>query len=307
MLRRLSQSPKVARFLTNRVAVAATAVLLLLVVVAAIAPMLAPQDPNHQDLANPLRSPSGDHLLGTDALGRDTLSRLIMATRVSMVAAALATGVAILGGVPAGLLAGYLGGWIDAVLGRITDALLTMPPLILAMAIIGVLGPGLTNAMFAVGVVFAPRFFRVARGAGQSVRSETYILACRAMGCSTGRILWRHVMPNTSGPLLVQTSFTAGLAITAEASLSFLGLGLRPPAASWGSMTQQAFTTLTTNSFPIFPPVAMVIVAILAFSVIGDAWRDVLGQGAIGPRRGPRWRLVRRVDPTVAVPPVEGQ
>lgn len=270
------------RLLRNKGALIAFGFVVLLVLVAIFASVLPLADPNAQVLANRLQGPSGENLLGTDAFGRDTLSRLVAATQVTMIAAAEGLGVAVLLGVPLGLLAGFAGGLTDGVLARITDGFLSLPPLILAMAIVGVAGPGLTNAMIAIGIVFAPRFFRVARSAAQSVAKETYIEAVRADGCPTWRILLRHVLPNASGPLLVQASFAIGFIITAEASLSFLGLGVQLPTASWGSMLRDAFATIRQNFFPIIPPAVMITVTVFAFSILGDGLRDAFGRDTRG-------------------------
>ena len=261
---RMMRSRALRRLTGNAVAVASALFLLLLVVVALVAPLAAPYDPNATgpDL---LADPSAVHWLGTDALGRDTLSRLLFSTGVTLLASLEAVGVALLVGVPLGLVAGHLGRATDSVLSRVFDTLLSLPPLIFALAVIGVLGPGLGFAMLAVGLVVAPRFFRIARVAAENLRHETYIEACRAIGMTTGRIMWRHVLPkNTSGPLLVQTSFAAGLAISAEASLSFLGLGAQLPEASWGSMFRNAFNDVYSNTFQLVPPGLMITLTVLA-------------------------------------------
>jgi peptide/nickel transport system permease protein len=259
----------------------ALAFLVLLIAVAIAAPLLANHDPIEQDLVNRLQGPNGDHWLGTDSLGRDIFARLVYGARITLVAAAQAVGIAMLLGIPAGLLAGTVGP-ADKVLNVISDAVMSIPPLLLALVLVGILGPGLTNAMIAVGVIVAPRFFRVTRAAAYSVRQETYIEAAQAVGCSPLRVLWRHVLPNASGPILVQTSFAVGLAIVAEASLSFLGLGVRDPEASWGSMTQQAFQSVSETMWGIFPPSILIALTILSFSVFGDGLRDAFGRESGG-------------------------
>jgi peptide/nickel transport system permease protein len=262
----------------NRVAVVSFAFLVVLVLVAVLSPWLMPHDPGRQNLVERLQGPSGDHWLGTDSFGRDNLSRLIEGTRVTLWACVQALALGIAAGIPTGLLAGFVGRRVDAVLSWVADVLLSLPPLVLALAIVGVLGPGLTNAMVAVGVVFSPRFFRVARAAAISVRSETYIEATRALGCSMPRILFRHVLPNSSGPLLVQVTFAMGLVVIAEASLSFLGLGATAPTATWGSMVRDAFDNVYDSTFPLLAPSLMIVLTILAFSILGDALRDALGR-----------------------------
>ncbi|QHE73308.1 ABC transporter permease [Rhodococcus sp. WAY2] len=270
------------RFRRNRGAVVALVYILVLIVVAASAGLLPLQDPNIQVLGDRLQGPSAAHWLGTDPVGRDVFARLVFAARVTLLAAFQGLAVATVLGMPLGLLAGYAGGTTDSVLSRIADGLLSLPPLILALAIVGVAGPGLTNAMVAIGIVFAPRFYRVARSAAQTVAHETYIEAVRADGCSTPRILLRHVLPNASGPLLVQTSFTIGYVITAEASLSFIGLGVQIPTSSWGSMLREAFNVIHTAPALIVPTAVLMTVTVFAFSVLGDGLRDALGRDTRG-------------------------
>lgn len=277
-----ARSRVLRRLTSNRSAMVALAFVVLLTLVALLSDVLPLAEPDAQVLQNRLRGPSAENLLGTDSFGRDTLSRLVAATQVTMLAAAQALGVAVLLGVPLGLLAGFTGGLTDGVLSRVTDGFLSLPPLILALAIVGVAGPGLTNAMVAIGIVFAPRFYRVARSAAQSVARETYIEAVRADGCPTWRILLRHVLPNASGPLLVQASFAIGFIITAEASLSFLGLGVQLPTASWGSMLRDAFAFVRQDPFPTIPPAVMITVTVYAFSILGDGLRDAFGRDSRG-------------------------
>jgi peptide/nickel transport system permease protein len=272
------QSRTLRRLLHNRAAVVAFVFIVVLVAIALLSPWIMPYDPARQNLVERLQGPSGDHWLGTDGFGRDNLSRLIEGTRVTLWACVQALGLAIVTGIPTGLVAGFVGRRVDGVLSWVADVLLSLPPLILALAIVAVLGPGLTNAMIAVGVVFAPRFFRVARAAALSVRNETYVEATRAVGCSMPRILFRHVLPNSSGPLLVQVTFAMGLVVIAEASLSFLGLGATPPTATWGGMLRDAFDNVYDSTFPMLAPSLMIVLTILAFSILGDALRDALGR-----------------------------
>lgn len=260
----------------NRLAMVAFGFLVIVMLLAAFGGLLAPYDPNAQDLSNSFAPASGSHLLGTDLYGRDNLSRLLDAASVTFAAIVQAVGVAAVLGIPFGLLAGLLGGWVGTVLSRISDALQSLPPLILAIAIVGILGPGLTNAMLAIGIVLAPSLFRLARGAAESVATETYIEACRALGCSQWRLLWRHVLPNAASPILVQLTFSAGVAIVAEASLSFLGLGVQSPQTSWGSMLRDAFDNVYTAPTALIAPAVMIVATVLAFSTFGDGLRDAL-------------------------------
>ncbi len=263
----------------QRVALFALVCLIVLALIALLAPWLAPNDPNEQDLRNVLADPlTGDYLLGTDNLGRDVASRMIFATRIALLAAAQAVAVGLLLGVPPGLLAGYLGGWVDLVIMRVNDAVMSFPPLILAIAIVGVLGVGLTNAMIAIGIVFAPTFLRLVRSSVMEVRQETFIEASRAIGTPTLTVLRKRVVPNVLPPLLVQVSLAGGFAMLAEASLSFLGLGVQPPDASWGAMLSQAFRVLARQPWLMVWPGAAIAVTVLLFNVFGDGLRDSIGR-----------------------------
>lgn len=250
-----------------------------LVVVAAAAPWIAPYDPAHQKLASAFLPLFSDgHLLGTDQLGRDTLSRLIHATQISLVAPLIAVGFAVVTGLPLGLLAGYLGGRFDWIAGRVADALIALPALVLALAIIAIFGPGLVNAMLAVGAASAPRLFRVVRGSTINVREETYIEASKVVGCSTARTVLTHVLPNVRSPLLVQVTLMMSLALLAEAGLSFLGLGVQPPTASWGSMLRSAFDNRFQSPWMVVPPGIAIVLTILSLNMLGDGIRDAVGQ-----------------------------
>jgi peptide/nickel transport system permease protein len=253
---------------------------LVLVVLAALAaPLLATHPPLEQDLGGVLQRPGqGGHLLGTDDLGRDVYTRALYAGRISLVAAAQAVVVAVALGVLPGLIAGYAGRRVDAVIMRITDGVMSFPPLILAIAFVGVLGPSLTNAMFVIGVIFAPRFVRLVRGSVLSVRQETFIEASRSIGTPTHRVIRRHVVPNVLSPLIVQISLAAAMAMLAEASLSFLGLGVQPPDASWGSMIERGFRYTAAAPWLTVFPGFLIALTVLAFNVLGDGLRDSLGR-----------------------------
>lgn len=258
--------------------VVAAGFLVFLVVVAAFAPLVAPDDPSAQVLADRLQGPSTTHLLGTDDLGRDVLSRLIYATRLALLAPLISVGVAILLGVPAGLWAGMRRGWVDAVTGRLNDTLLSLPGLAFALAVVAVLGPGLVNAMVAMGVVFAPSLYRVVRGATLAVAEESYIESARAIGCSTRRIVWVHVLPNIAAPFLVQVTILMGVALLAEASLSFLGLGVQPPDSSWGSMLEVAYQNQYAAPLAVLPAGTALVLTVLAFNTVGDSIRDAVAR-----------------------------
>jgi peptide/nickel transport system permease protein len=263
----------------NRGAVIALGVLAFLVLVAAIGPFLTPADPNAQNLRAVLQDPlTAGHLLGTDQLGRDILSRLIVGTRVSLFAIVVALVVAMVIGVPAGFLSGFVGGRFDTVIMRINDAAMSFPPLLLAIALVGVLGPSLRNAMFAVGILMAPRFLRLVRGVVIGLKEETFVEASRSIGTPTSTIIVRHILPNTLSPLTVAIAVTAGYSMLAEAGLSFLGLGVQPPDASWGSMIREGFLYFGRSPWlGIFPGV-LIAVTVFTFVTLGDGLRDALGR-----------------------------
>jgi peptide/nickel transport system permease protein len=267
----------VRRFAKDRAAMIALILFLLLILVAVFASVVAPFDPNKQQLSGRLQGPSTTHWLGTDEFGRDQLSRLIYGARSSLFASFIAIIVGGVIGTPLGLLAGYFGRWVDSALSRLNDALMSVPALILALTVVAVLGPGLTNAMLAVGIIFIPRFFRVVRGATQDIRHETFVEASNAIGCTGTRTLWRHVFPNILSPLAVQVSLGLGAAVTAEASLSFLGLGVRPPTASWGGMLSSAAANITKAPYLVLEPGVMIALTVLALTFMGDGLRRALG------------------------------
>jgi peptide/nickel transport system permease protein len=268
--------------LRRRSTVAGGAFILLLVVVAVLAQLLAPYDPDAQALLVRLQPPGPEHVLGTDDYGRDVLSRLIYGARVSLWAAAQAVTVALVIGLPLGVLAGYRAGWVGMALTRIMDALMSTPALVLAITIVAVLGSGITNAMLAVGLVMAPRFFRVARAGTMDVRHETYIEASIALGCSALRTTVRHVLPNVLPPIVLVMSVSLGAAVAAEASLSFLGLGVQAPAASWGSMLSTAASNMRLAPHLVWPPGIMIFLTVLAFTYLGDGVRRALVRSRTG-------------------------
>lgn len=266
------------RFRSNRVGLVATTVLGLMIATSLAAPALAPYPPEAIDVMHRLAGPTTEHWLGTDSLGRDTLSRLMYAGRVSLAAAAMAVCIAIVLGVPLGLVAGYFGGWIDWLLGRAADVLMTFPAVILAIAIIAATGPGLTNAMVALGIVYSPRLFRVVRSATLGARQETYVEASISIGTPARSIIARRILPNVLSPLLVQISLMLAAALLAEAALSLLGLGVVPPTPSWGILLGRGFTEIRTAPLLVVFPGIAIAVATLSFNLVGDALRDSLGR-----------------------------
>lgn len=267
------------RFRGRRAALVSAVFLIVITVVGLLAPLLAPHDPLVQDLtARRLPPLSEGYLLGTDNLGRDTLSRLMYGMRVAVSAAAISVSVGLALGVVPALIAGFLGKRWDAVISRIADAFLSFPPLLLAMAIVGVMGPNLTNAMIAIGIVFAPRFYRVVRGAVISVREDTFIEASRSIGTPTARIIRKHILPHIFSPLIVQISLACGFAMLAESSLSFLGLGVQPPDPSWGRMLAEGREAWNYTAWPVLIPAVAIIAAVLACNTLGDGIRDSVGR-----------------------------
>jgi peptide/nickel transport system permease protein len=266
----------VSRFLRRPAAVAGLVVIVLFAAAAILAPLIAPFDPIATSWTAIRKAPSAVHWMGTDEDGRDVLSRVLFGARASMLAGVVSVLIAAGIGVPAGLLAGFAGGWIDAVLSRLVDAMLACPFLILAIALTAFLGPDLANAMIAIGVSTAPRFMRVARAATLEVGSADYVQAAWSLGARGLRVAVRHVAPNIVPPVLVQASLSLAAAIIAEASLSFLGLGQQPPSPSWGSMLNAAQRFLTQAPWlAVFPGVA-IFLCVLSFNLVGDGLRDAL-------------------------------
>lgn len=265
------------RLLLGRPVTLVSAVALLAVVVIAVfAGWLTPYGVNDIDVPNALQSPSGGHWFGTDELGRDVFSRVLVAIQASMRVAVISVAFAVVVGVTIGVLAGYLGGWIDTVFMRIVDVMFAFPVLLLALAVVAILGPGVTTTILAIGIVYTPIFARVARASTLSVRVEPYVAVSRTMGTGNLYILTRHVLPNIAGPLIVQTSLSLAFAILSEAALSFLGLGIQPPQPSLGRMIfdSQGFVTLAWW-MAVFPGAAIFVI-VLAFNLFGDGLRDVL-------------------------------
>ncbi len=265
--RRLARKPR---------AVIGGAVIAAMVVAAVFAPVVAPYDPTKQDFTNLLQGPSPAHPLGTDELGRDTLSRVIYGARVSLQVGIIAVGLSLIVGGGLGLVSGYSGGVVDTVIMRVMDGLLAFPALVLALAITAMLGPNLRNAMIAIGVTGIPSFARLIRGQVLVVRDLEYVQAAHSVGASHGRIMMRHVLPNTTAPIIVETSVAIPAAILAEAGLSFLGLGIQPPMPSWGAMINTAQGYMQREPWIAIAPGAAILVAVLAFNFLGDALRDAL-------------------------------
>jgi peptide/nickel transport system permease protein len=264
------------RLLREPGALAGGLIVLAFVLMAALAPLLAPYDPNASDWGAIREPPGLVHLFGTDDLGRDILSRVIYGARASLSAGLISVAIALAVGVPLGVVAGYFGGIVDAVIAQLADTLLACPFLVLAIALAAFLGPSLQNAMIAIGISALPVFVRLARGQAMAVRAEDYVGAARAQGLGAGRILVLHILPNIMPPIVVQAALTMAIAVLAEASLAFLGLGLAPPDPSWGSMLDSARQFLVEAPWMAIFPGASIVVAVIGFNLLGDALNDVL-------------------------------
>ncbi len=265
----------VRRFARNRLALAGGIVFVLIFLVTLLAPWVAPASPTRTDFTAYLQPPGPRHPMGTDELGRDTLSRIIFGARASLEAGVISVGLAIAAGLPLGIVAGFYRGRLDDVLMRLTDAMLSFPPLILALAVAAVLGPGLAKAMIAIAVVLTPVFMRLMRAQVLTEREREYVDAARAMGAADRRIIWRHLLPNSLTPIVVQGSLNVGGAIITEATLSFLGLGTQPPTPSWGSMLNAAQQYLTQAPWLSFWPGVAIAVTVFAINVAGDGLREI--------------------------------
>lgn len=276
----------VRRLLRHRQGMIGAVVLILLVLIAIFGPYITPYDPNEPHLLEQLAPPSGTYWFGTDELGRDIFSRVIVAARPAVMSGLLAVAFAALIGASSGLVTGFLGGWVDATIMRIWDALLAFPTIFLAIGIVAILGPGWINAVIAISIVNMPVFSRLVRAATLSAKGQDYALAARAIGSSDSRLMFRHLLPNTIMPAIVQMAIAAPFAILVEATLSFLGLGSQPPAASWGNMLSDAQGYLRRSfTYAVFPGLAITFV-VLAMNLFADGVQDVLDPRRIRAGRG---------------------
>jgi peptide/nickel transport system permease protein len=262
--------------LGRRIVVLGMLIILLTIITAIFAPFLAPNDPYDQDLSQSLVNPSAQHLLGTDSLGRDLLSRLIYGSRNSLMVGIIALSIAAVLGMSMGLIAGYFGGWASTVLMGFVDALMCFPMILLAMVIATLLGGGMKNVMIALGIAMLPGYARLMCGQVLSIKENDYILAEHAIGTSNLRIMLRHILPNCFPPLIVLATMQIGAAILAEAGLSFLGVGIEPPAAAWGLMVEDGRKFLISNPLLSFAPGLAIMLVTFAFNMVGDGLRDAL-------------------------------
>jgi peptide/nickel transport system permease protein len=264
------------RLRRRRAAMVGLAIVLGFIALALFAPWIAPHDPIATSWSAIRKAPSASHWFGTDDIGRDVFSRVVWGTRASLLAGVVSVSISLLLGVPIGIAAGFLGGWVDALISRITDAFLACPFLILAIAMAAFLGPSLANAMIAIGVSATPIFVRLTRAQVLNITVEDYIEAARAVGNPPWRVALRHVLPNVTAPLIVQATLAIAAAVIAEASLSFLGLGQQPPAPSWGSMLNTAKNYVDNAPWMAIWPGLAIFLLVLAFNLLGDGLRDAL-------------------------------
>lgn len=260
----------------NRGALVGLAIIIFFTLLAILAPLLPIPDPTATSWSAIRKAPSAAHWLGTDDIGRDILSRMIWGAQASLMAGVFSVAIAVVIGVPFGLVSGYYGGWIDQIISRITEAFLAMPFLITAIALAAFLGPSLTNAMIAIGLSAMPVFVRLTRGQVLAVKTEEYVEGARSIGLRHFSIITRYILPNVFAPILVQATLTIATAIIAEASLSFLGLGQQPPAPSWGSMLNVAKNFLNQAPWMAMWPGAAIFLVVIGFNLLGDGLRDAL-------------------------------
>ena len=264
------------RFLRQKVALVALAFLVLLIGAAILAPWIAPYDPSAPDYLNVLQGPGAAHWAGTDTYGRDIFSRIIWGARISLTVGFLSVSLGALGGVALGIVAGYYGRWIDSAVMRLCDLLLAFPGILLAIAVIAILGPGITNVIYAVAIFSIPVFARLARGTTLQLKRAVYVDAARAVGVGDATIMLRHILPGTLPNVIVYFSMRIGTSILTAAALSFIGLGAQPPSPEWGAMLADGRTYMgVADHLTLFPGLA-IFLTVLGFNLLGDGLRDAL-------------------------------
>ena len=273
---RFSVPAWVSRLLRDRLALVGMLLIVPIVTLTFIGPLLIPYGPDTMDYMATLQAPTFAHWMGTDDLGRDVLVRSMVGGQLSLSVGLGAVAVAVVCGVPLGLISGYAGGWTDETIMRLIDSLMALPPLVLALTITAVLGPGLMNAMLAIAIVSVPTFTRLVRGQVMAIKQHEYISAAVAVGVHPMRVMLRHILPNTIGPVIVQASLGIGFAIITESSVSFIGLGAQPPTATWGSMVQVGFQYLQTAPWLAAAPAIAIFFAVLAFTMLAEGLRAVV-------------------------------
>ena len=276
--RRGVKRPRLHAFLRHRLALAGACVILVLLFIAIFAPLVATHDPNKIDLFATSQAPSEAHWLGTDDIGRDVYSRVVYGTRVSLSVGLVSVTIYVLIGTILGAVSGYFGGWIDSTIQRFTDAVMCFPSLIIIIAAVAIIGPSIYNVMIVIGLLTWPGICRLVRGQFLSLREREFVEAARAMGAHPSRIIFRHLLPNAIAPITVAATFGVAAAILTEAGLSFLGLGVQPPTASWGNMINTAQSAAVLQQMPWLwiPAGVMIALAVLSINFIGDGLRDAL-------------------------------
>ena len=264
------------QFRKQRLGLIGGGILCMLLLVALLAPVLAPYDPLAQDLYQRLQPPSIDHWFGTDDFGRDILSRIVYGSRISLRIGLIAISLALTGGTLFGLVAGYRGGMVDMLIMRLMDLMLAFPSILLAIAIVAVIGPGIENAILAVSIVLVPQFARLVRSSVLTVREATYVEAARALGATESRLLFYSILPNCTAPLIVQTTLGMGTAILDAAGLSFLGMGAQPPVPEWGAMLSGGRELLLRAPWVMTFPGLAIFTVVLGLNLFGDGLRDAL-------------------------------
>ncbi|HHV81247.1 TPA: ABC transporter permease [bacterium] len=260
----------------NKAALAGLLTILFFIFIAVFAEFIAPYSPYEQNLADRLQPPSKSHLLGTDDLGRDILSRIIYGARISLAIGLISVALALGVGISAGLVSAYYGGIVDTLLMRLFDVMLAFPTILLAMAIMAALGPDLENAMIAVGIVNIPTFARIVRASALIVKEQEYVMAAQALGQSNSKIIFRHILPNIVGPITVQVTLSYGGSILNAAGLGFLGMGAQPPTPEWGAMLSQARSFIISAPWTVTFPGIAIFLSVLGFNILGDGLRDFL-------------------------------
>lgn len=260
----------------NKIGAIGAVVVILLIFVAIAAPLIAPYSPREMDTLRRMEGPSADHIFGTDRFGRDEFSRIVYGARVSLQVGVIAVSIGVLSGLVLGLMAGYYGKFLDSIIMRFMDILFAFPSILLALVVIAVLGPSLTNTMMAIGITNMPVFTRIVRASVLSVREEEYVTAARALGLKDVRLLARHILPNILAPVIVQASLALSGAILTEAALSFLGLGIQPPTPSWGSMLSESRRYMELAPWTAIFPSLAIMVTVMSFNLFGDGLRDIL-------------------------------
>lgn len=274
---RVNEGVRILRVIAGRwINIIGLVIIAIFIIVAIFAPFLSPYDPNAQNLKAIMQQSSTEHLLGTDELGRDTLSRVIYGARISLIVGLAAVLVAAVVGTIMGLCAGYFGGWTQTIIMRFIDALMSIPPLVLMLSIAAVIGGGLKNILIALGIGMLPAYCRLTCGQIISLKESDFILAASSIGANDIRVMFRHLLPNSFAILLVAMTTNIGFAILAEASLSYLGIGISPPTATWGSMVSNGYRYLTTNPLLSFVPGFSILAVVLSFNLVGDGLRDAL-------------------------------